>query len=143
MRVQEVEIDNITTLANFIIENGENRIIVESKDFKNSKDLFFFCVEITMKILSIKFGDENNKVNIDYLSLEQLKEIEEILLNAAIQFNIDISDIHFPIEATHIEYVLPEGGNNRKTDFKLEDYTMIIRKNNKKYDINFEIIIMN
>ena len=143
MRVQEVEIDNITTLANFIIENGENRIIVESKDFKNSKDLFFFCVEITMKILSIKFGDENNKVNIDYLSLDQLKEIEEILLNAAIQFNIDISDIDFPIEATHIEYVLPESGNNRKTDFKLEDYSMIIRKNNKKYNINFEIIIMN
>ena len=51
MKEVEVEIDDITTLANFIIENGKNRIVVESKDFRNSKDLFFFCVEITMKIL--------------------------------------------------------------------------------------------
>ena len=141
MRVQEVEIDNITTLANFMIENGENRIIVESKDFENTQDLFFFCVEITMKILSIKFGDENNKVNIDNLSMDAIKEVEEILLNAAIEFIIDISDIDFPSNTTHIEYVLPK--NEYNTNYKLEDYSMIIKKNNKKYEMNFKIIIMN
>ena len=141
MRVQEVEIDNITTLANFMIENGENRIIVESKDFENTQDLFFFCVEITMKILSIKFGDENNKVNIDNLSMDAIKEVEEILLNAAIEFIIDISDIDFPSNTTHIEYVLPK--NEHNTNYKLEDYSMIIKKNNKKYEMNFKIIIMN
>ena len=108
MKEVEVEINDITKLATFIIENGKNRIVVESKDFRNSKDLFFFCVEITMKILAIKYGDENNKVNIDDLSIEEINEVKELLLNAAIELKIDITPIEFPIEATHIEYILPE-----------------------------------
>jgi hypothetical protein len=67
MNVKEIEIDNITTLANFIIENKGNQIVVESSDFKNTRDLFFFCVEITTKIFSIKYGDDKGVVNIDQL----------------------------------------------------------------------------
>ena len=76
MNIQEVEIDNITTLANFIIENKGNQIVVESSDFKNIRCLFFFCVEITTKILSIKYGNEKGVVNIDKLS----QELREIIL---------------------------------------------------------------
>ena len=43
MKVQEVEIDNLTTLANFLIKNDGNQIVVESSDFKNTNDLFFLC----------------------------------------------------------------------------------------------------
>ena len=42
MKVKEVEIDNLTTLANFLIKNDGNQIVVESSDFKNTNDLFFF-----------------------------------------------------------------------------------------------------
>ena len=87
MNIQEVEIDNITTLANFIIENKGNQIVVESSDFKNTRDLFFF-VEITTKILSIKYGNERGVVNIDELSQEEIKLVQSYLLNA-----IEMSDI--------------------------------------------------
>ena len=97
-----------------------------------------------MKILSIQYGDENDKINIDHLSIEQINEIKEILLNAAIELTIDITSINFPIEATHIEYILPENNVDRMgNEPSLEDYTMIIRKNNKKYDISFQIVIVN
>ena len=38
MKVKEVEIDNLTTLANFIIQNKGQQIVVESTDFKNTND---------------------------------------------------------------------------------------------------------
>ena len=144
MKEVEVEIDDITTLANFIIENGKNRIVVESKDFRNSKDLFFFCVEITMKILSIKYGDENKKVNIDDLSIENINEVKEILLNAAIELTINITPINFPIQSSHIEYILPSHDiKNITNDYSLEDYKMILKKNNNKYNIFFKIKLLN
>ena len=136
MKVQEVEIDNLTTLANFLIKNDGNQIVVESSDFKNTNDLFFFCVEITTKILAIKFGNLDGIVNIDQLSQSDFNSIKEILLNAAIDLQLNIEDIDFPNDIAHIEYAVD-------TNFVLRDYKMIIKKNNKKFIIDFDIIIVN
>ena len=136
MKVQEVEIDNLTTLANFLIKNDGNQIVVESSDFKNTNDLFFFCVEITTKILAIKFGNLDGIVNIDQLSSSDFNSIKEILLNAAIDLQLNIEDIDFPNDIAHIEYAVD-------TNFVLRDYKMIIKKNNKKFIIDFDIIIFN
>ena len=124
MKVQEVEIDNLTTLANFLIKNDGNQIVVESSDFKNTNDLFFFCVEITTKILAIKFGNLDGIVNIDQLSSSDFNSIKEILLNAAIDLQLNIEDIDFPNDIADIEYAVD-------TNFVLRDYKMIIKK--KKY----------
>ena len=136
MKVQEVEIDNLTTLANFLIKNDGNQIVVESSDFKNTNDLFFFCVEITTKMLAIKFGNLDGIVNIDQLSSSDFNSIKEILLNAAIDLQLNIEDIDFPNDIAHIEYAVD-------TNFVLRDYKMIIKKNNKKFIIDFDIIIVN
>ena len=53
MNVKEIEIDNITTLANFIIENKGNQIVVESSDFKNTRDLFFFASKLQQKYFQL------------------------------------------------------------------------------------------
>jgi hypothetical protein len=136
MKVQEVEIDNLTTLANFLIKNDGNQIVVESSDFKNTNDLFFFCVQITTKILAIKFGNLDGIVNIDQLSSSDFNSIKEILLNAAIDLQLNIEDIDFPNDIAHIKYAVD-------TNFVLRDYKMIIKKNNKKFIIDFDIIIVN
>lgn len=136
MKVKEVEIDNLTTLANFLIKNDGNQIVVESSDFKNTNDLFFFCVEITTKILSIKFGNLDGIVNIDQLSHSDFNSIKDILLNAAIDLQLNIEVIDFPNDIAHIEYAVD-------TNFVLRDYKMIIKKNNKKFIIDFDIIIVN
>ena len=97
---------------------------------------FFFCVEITTKILSIKFGNLDGIVNIDQLSHSDFNSIKDILLNAAIDLQLNIEVIDFPNDIAHIEYVVD-------TNFVLRDYKMIIKKNNKKFIIDFDIIIVN
>jgi len=136
MKVKEVEIDNLTTLANFIIQNKGQQIVVESTDFKNTKDLFFFCVELTTKIMSIKFGNLDGIVSINSLSLDNINTIKEILLNAAIDFNIETEDINYNYTKSNIEYIIDD-------NLVLRDYKMIIKNNNKKYTIDFDIIAVN
>ena len=142
MNIQEVEIDNITTLANFIIENKGNQIVVESGDFKNTRDLFFFCVEITTKILSIKYGNKKGVVNIDALSQEEIKLIQEYLLNAAIDMELDITGVDYNEEYSNITYNIPKNDLENK-NIELEEYSLSIKKNNKQYNIKYKIILMN
>lgn len=136
MKVKEVEIDDLTTLANFIIQNKGQQIVVESTDFKNTNDLFFFCVELTTKIMSIKFGNLDGIVSINSLSLDNINTIKEILLNAAIDFNIETEDINYNYTKSNIEYIIDD-------NLVLRDYKMIIKNNNKKYTIDFDIIAVN
>tara|TARA_Y100001970_G_C14243873_1_gene866676 strand:- start:1770 stop:2189 length:420 start_codon:yes stop_codon:yes gene_type:complete len=139
MKVEEVEIDDLTTLANFFIDNKNNQFVVESSDFKNTRDLYFFCVEITTKILSIKYGDVNGTVNIDQLSIEEIKVVQDLLLNAAIHMEIDIKEIDYNEERTNIIYNIPVN-DLEKSNIQLDDYSTSIQKNNKQYDIKYKIV---
>jgi hypothetical protein len=136
MRVKQVEINNLTTLANFLITNTGEHIVVESSDFKNTNDLFFFCVEITTKILAIKFGDQDGVVNIDQLTHDDFNLIKDILLNASIDLQLNIESVDFPSNISNIEYIID-------TEKSLRDYKMVIKNNNKMYVIDFDIIIVN
>lgn len=136
MRVKQVEINNLTTLANFLITNTGEHIVVESSDFKNTNDLFFFCVEITTKILAIKFGDQDGVVNIDQLTHDDFNLIKDILLNASIDLQLNIESVDFPSNISNIEYIID-------TEKNLRDYKMVIKNNNKMYVIDFDIIIVN
>jgi len=142
MNIQEVEIDNITTLANFIIENKGNQIVVESSDFKNKRDLFFFCVEITTKIFSIKYGNDKGVVNIDKLSQEEIKIIQDYLLNAAINMELNITEVDYNEDYTNIIYNIPKDDLENE-NIELEEYSVSIKKKNKEYDIKYNIVIMN
>jgi len=142
MNVKEIEIDNITTLANFIIENKGNQIVVESSDFKNTRDLFFFCVEITTKIFSIKYGDDKGVVNIDQLSQEELKLIKDYLLNAAIEMDVKILETDYNEDRTSIIYNIPNN-DLKKSEIELNEYSVYIKKNKKHFNIKYNIIIMN
>lgn len=142
MNIQEVEIDNITTLANFIIENKGNQIVVESNDFKNIRDLFFFCVEVTTKILSIKYGNDKGVVNIDKLSQEEIKLVQDYLLNAAIHMELYITDVDYNEEYTSIIYNIPKDDLENE-NIELYQYSVSIKKNNKQYNIKYNIVVMN
>lgn len=142
MNIQEVEIDNITTLANFIIENKGNQIVVESSDFKNIRDLFFFCVEITTKILSIKYGNERGVVNIDKLSQEEIKLVQSYLLNAAIEMELDITEVDYNEEYSSIIYNIPKD-DLQNSNIELDEYSVSIKKRNREYKIKYRIVVMN
>ena len=73
---KEVEIDDLNKLANFIIENEYNKIAIESPEFTDTKDLFFFCIELTLELIKILY----NTSDINDLSIEN-NELKNYYLN--------------------------------------------------------------
>ena len=131
MNVEEIEINDITKLANFIIDT-KSPLAIESQDFKNNRDLFFFCIELTTKMLSIKYGNNNGQVNIEDLNLDQIKFIKDKLIKSCIQFNLNIEYCEYNNgEIADIIYVIPD--DDIKNNIDLDKYIMIIKKKNKKY----------
>jgi len=79
MNQEEVHIDEITELVKFVFSDNRhnNRMVIESSDFQDTRDLYFFCIELTMKGMAYLYGDENQKVDIEQLSAEQLDNIKK------------------------------------------------------------------
>tara|TARA_B110000305_G_C19045957_1_gene450448 strand:+ start:109 stop:549 length:441 start_codon:yes stop_codon:yes gene_type:complete len=143
MNQEEVHIDEITELVKFVFSDNKhnNRMVIESSDFKDTRDLYFFCIELTMKGMAYLYGDENEKVDIEKLSLEQLDNIKTKLSNAAIELIVDITPVKTNIDTnnhTEIIYDIPK--KNREEESKLEEYSLKLIKKENLYDIRFKIM---
>ena len=140
MNQEEVHIDNITKLVEFVfVENrGNNRMVIESTDFKDNRDLYFFCIELTMKGLSYLYGNGDGKVDIDDLSMDQIENVKSKLGNAAIELLLDIDEIEKGVNDTEIIYDIPYNDLEKKV--KLEEYSLKIIKKNMKYTLRFKIM---
>ena len=149
MNEEEVHIDEMNQLVKFVFSDNRhnNRMVIESSDFKNTRDLYFFCIELTMKGMSFLYGDENQKVDIEYLSLDQLENIKTKLANAAIELNVDITPVETNLdnnqtseteESTQIIYGIPCDDLSRNS--KLEEYSLKLIKKNNLYIIRFKIM---
>jgi hypothetical protein len=157
MNQEEVHINDITKLVEFVfVENtGNNRMLIESSDFKDSRDLYFFCIELTMKGLSYLYGDENGKVDIDTLSMEQIEHVKSKLANAALELIVDIEEnnttemennttemenntTEMENNTTEIIYDIPY--NDLQKNTKLEEYSLKIIKKHMKYTLRFKIM---
>jgi len=140
MNEEEVHINDITKLVKFVfVENrGNNRMLIESSDFKDNRDLYFFCIELTMKGLSYLYGNENGKVDIDDLSMEQIESVKSKLANAAIELLLDIEEIESSINDTEIIYDIPYNDLEKKVN--LEEYCLKLIKKNRKYTLRFKIM---
>lgn len=140
MNQEEVHINDITKLVEFVfVENrGNNRMLIESSDFKDNRDLFFFCIELTMKGLSYLYGNDNGKVDIDDLSMEQIESVKSKLANAAIELLLDIEEIEDSVNDTEIIYDIPYDDLEKKVN--LEEYSLKLIKKNTKYTLRFKIM---
>ena len=140
MNQEEVHINDITKLVEFVfVENrGNNRMVIESTDFKDNRDLYFFCIELTMKGLSYLYGNGNGKVDIDDLSMEQIENVKSKLGNAAIELLLDIDEIEKGVNDTEIIYDIPYNDLEKKV--KLEEYSLKIIKRKTKYTLRFKIM---
>ena len=143
MNQEEVHIEEIQELVKFVFSDNRhnNRMVIESSDFKDNRDLYFFCIELTMKGLSYLYGDENGKVDIEDLTLEQLENVKTKLSNAAIELTVDIVPIDDNIETgenTEIVYDIPYKDLERKS--KLEEYSLNLIKKKNLYNIKFKIM---
>jgi hypothetical protein len=143
MNQEEVHIDEITELVKFVFSDNRhnNRMVIESSDFKDTRDLYFFCIELTMKGMAYLYGDENEKVDIEKLSLEQLDNIKTKLSNAAIELIVDITPVKTNIDTnnhTEIIYDIPYKDLEKKCS--LEEYSLKLIKKENLYDIRFKIM---
>lgn len=140
MNQEEVHINDITKLVEFVfVENrGNNRMLIESSDFKDNRDLFFFCIELTMKGLSYLYGNENGKIDIDDLSMEQIENIKSKLANAAIELLLDIEEIDDNVNDTEIIYDIPYNDLEKKVN--LEEYSLKLIKKKTRYILRFKIM---
>jgi hypothetical protein len=126
---KEVEINDLSKLATFIIENEHNKIAIESPEFNNNKDLFFFCIELTIEIIKILY----NTTDINDLSLDNIERVKNILITACIQFNLNIIELDNLVDFEK-QFIIP---NN---NIELQNYYFNINNKNKQYKINFKII---
>ena len=86
------------------------------------------------------YGDENQKVDIEQLSAEQLDNIKNKLSNAAIELIVDIKPVITNINTeTHTEIIYHIPTKNTEETSKLEEYSLINKKENL-YDIRFKIM---
>ena len=143
MNQEEVHIEEIQELVKFVFSDNRhnNRMVIESSDFKDNRDLYFFCIELTMKGLSYLYGDENGKVDIEDLTLEQLENVKTKLSNAAIELTVDIVPLDDNIETgenTEIIYDISYKDLERKS--KLEEYSLNLIKKKNLYNIKFKIM---
>lgn len=143
MNQEEVHIDEITELVKFVFSDNRhnNRMVIESSDFKDTRDLYFFCIELTMKGMAYLYGDENQKVDIEQLSAEQLDNIKNKLSNAAIELIVDIKPVITNINTeTHTEIIYHIPTKNTEEASKLEEYSLKLIKKENLYDIRFKIM---
>tara|TARA_A100000164_G_scaffold259046_1_gene231033 strand:+ start:39 stop:479 length:441 start_codon:yes stop_codon:yes gene_type:complete len=143
MNQEEVHIDEITELVKFVFSDNRhnNRMVIESSDFKDTRDLYFFCIELTMKGMAYLYGDENQKVDIEQLSAEQLDNIKNKLSNAAIELIVDIKPVITNIDTeTHTEIIYDIPPKNTEEESKLEEYSLKLIKRQNLYDIRFKIM---
>lgn len=143
MNQEEVHIDEITELVKFVFSDNRhnNRMVIESSDFKDTRDLYFFCIELTMKGMAYLYGDENQKVDIEQLSTEQLDNIKNKLSNAAIELIVDIKPVITNIDTeTHTEIIYDIPPKNTEDESKLEEYSLKLIKRQNLYDIRFKIM---
>jgi hypothetical protein len=94
-----------------------------------------------MKGMAFLYGDKNEKVDIELLSIEQLDNVKTKLSNAAIELNVDIKPVLTNIENdinTEIIYNIPQ--NDFEINYKLEDYSLKLIKKNMLYIITFKIM---
>ena len=67
---------NYTELIENIYENHRGkRLVIQAESINTTKNLFYFCLDLFCKGLLYCFGDEQNRVRIDTITLPQIQEV--------------------------------------------------------------------
>lgn len=135
---------SVNHLVSFLfIQNVDNKpITINADGLENTRDLFYFCLDLLFKGLILLYGTDN-KVCVDKLTLEQFNVVKSKLKCANIDCHLDINPIDTPNTQLanlwtqnflniHKAYTNPE-------NMKLEDYSFDLQTLEFIYKIWFEI----
>jgi hypothetical protein len=92
----------LNRLANFVFKENTNdvEICLETKELKTSKELFLFCLDLFMKGLVMLFGNSENKVVLDTITIDQISLIQRKMRN-----------MHIKMTFSHVHYSLFQNGD--------------------------------
>ena len=125
----------------FLKNNNNKKIILELDNLKNTKDLFSFCLDLFCKGMVILYGNEDRKVNINELSMEQIQIVVDNLSYAGIHTIIQIKDFIENSDYTMNE-ILNKSFNelidNEKNN-NLSDYKFTLKIDKMYYIIQFDV----
>jgi hypothetical protein len=141
---------NIQDLAHYIFQTNikeQNEIFLDIKTLKTNKELFFFCFELFCKGLIILYGNSQNKLLLNQVTMEQFDVIKERLRYAHIKLHIHVyeqstAEIMDLISTSDERDVICETIDklvSSEEDKQIEDYTFNIMINGVVYVIYFTI----
>jgi hypothetical protein len=140
---------HVNDLAEFVFLKNVNdaKLVLSLGGIEDTKDLFYFCLDMFCKGLVMLFG-KDGKVHVQDLTLDQFHTIKTKMYNASIDVVLnlheDIADSdeeesvvdneHLPcyINIGHIES-LPNNLN-------IKEYKFVLRASSMVYEVTFDII---
>lgn len=130
----DIEVDD---LATFIFIKNKNNAIIELSlgGVENNKDLFYFLIDLLCKGLILLFGN-NNRVDLEYISLDDFKIMQAKIELAGIETVLDIEmNTNNIISGVNIRDIELMNDNS-----KLEDFIFKVIDKKLIYHINFKLI---
>ena len=141
---------NIQDLAHYIFKTNieeRNELFLDIKTLKTNKELFFFCFELFCKGLIILYGNSENKLLLNQVTMEQFDVIKQAMLYAHIKLHIHVyeqstAELMELISTTDERDVICETINklvSSEQNDMLDDYKFNIIINEVVYAIYFTI----
>lgn len=142
LSMKEIIVDNNIDLAKLIfIDNTDDKpISLEiAEGCDNNKELFYVCVEVLTSGLALLYGNNEGKVDLSQISLENLEYCRLKLEKARIAFAIQI----IPCDTVPVEVSIGEANfetEKLQSDLPLCEYAFHIDNYPQHYVIRFNVI---
>jgi hypothetical protein len=133
----------IDHLAEFMFTKNTNNAQLQLSlgGIENTKDLFFFCLDIFCKGLVMLFGKGSNSVNVEDITMENFDTIREKMLCAGIDVRLSVYpadiDDEQPAQQPGINLDDINGNDN---DLPLNEYEFKLTTPSMIYVISFNIV---
>lgn len=147
-QVNERKDVDFTQLVEYIYfkNQAKKKILIETSDLQNSKDIFCFCLDLFCKGLILCYGGETKRVEVNNLQMENIQDVIDKLSYTGIMTIVQIMGLqennHELLKSPHDLLVksvndisqYPENDSLDKYNFKLQVKDMM-------YIIRFELRI--
>jgi hypothetical protein len=129
---------NLEDLANLVfLLNHENKFIdLTLPNLENTKELFFFCVNLFCRGLSLLMGDDGTRVSISHVTFEVMNKASDRIKYVGIQpilTHLNNDDARVPVTGTNLLdlYGLAD-------DLPVHEFTIYFRRtDNTSYSLRF------
>lgn len=142
--IPHVELD-VNNFSEFLFQKNHNdaQVYIELDGIEDTKDMFFFCLDLFCKGLVQLYGKES-RVNLDDLTIENFNVIKKKLMNAGILVNLNIyvprEEENTPENTTQPPSINIDHIQSLPNNLKLSEYIFNINTPTIVYSVNFELV---